>query len=350
LQAPAKAFAFACASPSRIAKVSVTLPPPLRAAIAGIAADVPGAEIARRAAAISSAYRAGHSSELAVACQADIAAYLVARMPATFAATSAALSASCELLPSFAPSSLLDLCAGPGTASFAALDLWPRLAELTLVDANGAFLDVARRLGSAAGLSALACATTLPSTLRVTLDRLAGADLVVISYALVELPEADIADLVLEMWRLSRALLVFVEPGTPEGVRRMLKARELLVTSGANVIAPCPHRAPCPMQAPAWCHFSERLPRLRDHLRAKAARLPFEDEPYIYLAVARMPGELPPRARIVSRPRLSKAAISCLVCTADGRLDDLVAARRDKRSYARLRRLDWGGAVFDEMA
>jgi ribosomal protein RSM22 (predicted rRNA methylase) len=330
--------------------MSVPLPPPLRAAIADIAAAVPGAEIARRTAAMSSAYRAGHSSELAVACQADIAAYLVVRMPATFAATSAALRASRELLPSFAPSSLLDLCAGPGTASFAALDLWPRLAELTLVDANAAFLDAARRLGAAAGPRTLASATILTSTLRAALDRLPNADLVVMSYALVELPEADIADLVLDMWRLSRALLVLVEPGTPEGVRRMLKARELLVASGANVIAPCPHRAPCPMLAPAWCHFSERLPRLRDHLRAKAARLPFEDEPYTYLAVARMPGELSPRARMVSRPRPGKAAISCLVCTADGRLDDLVAARRDKRAHARLRRKDWGDAVFDETA
>jgi ribosomal protein RSM22 (predicted rRNA methylase) len=177
-----------------------------------------------------------------------------------------------------------------------------------------------------------------------------SADIVTMSYALVELPEAGIAELARCMWKLAQALLVFVEPGTPQGFRRILLVRETLIAAGANVIAPCPHRAPCPMRAPAWCHFSDRLPRLRDHLRAKAARVPYEDERYIYLAVAGMPVERAPQARIVSRPRLTKAEARCLVCAADGRLQDLAAPRRDRKAYARLRRMDWGEAVLDDRA
>jgi ribosomal protein RSM22 (predicted rRNA methylase) len=328
--------------------VSSLFPAPLRAAIAGIAAEVPGAELARRAAAISAAYRAGRSSRVAVASHADVAAYLVTRMPATFAASSAALSAARELLPSFAPSSLLDLCAGPGTAGFAAHALWPRLTEFTLVDASGAFLEGARRLNVAVGMTALGGPKMVLAPLRSALDQLASADIVAMSYALVELPEGEIAALARGMWKLARALLVFVEPGTPEGFRRILLAREALIAAGANIIAPCPHRAPCPMQGPAWCHFSERLPRLRDHLRAKAARLPYEDEPYTYLALGRMRAEWTPSARLVSRLRLTKAEASCRVCAADGALMDVATPRRDRQAYARLRRLDWGDALLGD--
>lgn len=90
----------------------------------------------------------------------------------------------------------------------------------------------------------------------------------------------------------------------------------------------------------AACHFSERLPRLRDHMIAKAARVPFEDEKFAYLAVSRQPIPRPePAARIVGPPKRSKAGRSARVCS-DGTLCTLEVERRDAR-YKRVAKTRW---------
>ena len=103
--------------------MSLPLPAALREACEAFARGLPAGEIAMHAAAMSESYRAGRTSHDAVKTRADVAAYLIARLPATYAAVGAALRATSELVPSLAPTSLIDLCAGPGTASLAALAL-----------------------------------------------------------------------------------------------------------------------------------------------------------------------------------------------------------------------------------
>ncbi|SEE87719.1 Ribosomal protein RSM22 (predicted rRNA methylase) [Rhizobiales bacterium GAS191] len=328
--------------------MSFPLPSALKLAIEDFATGLSRADIAQRAAAISQAYRGGHASQRAISSAPDVAAYLLARLPATYAATSAALSAVRELMPDFQPSSLLDLCAGPGTASFASLGLWPSLSGLTLVDANRLFLDTARHLGRDSGLGALAEAKLVHGRLAEAQHLLPQADLVLMSYALVELQEREIAAAARRLWSLADGLLVFVEPGTPEGFRRIILCRDALIEAGARLVAPCPHAMACPIVAPQWCHFGERLPRSRDHRLVKEASLPFEDEPYAYLAFSRRPLEIRPIARIISRVRVSKVEASCRICAEDGHLADHVAPRRDRDVYASLRRATWGDALFAE--
>ncbi|MFI5016095.1 MAG: small ribosomal subunit Rsm22 family protein [Hyphomicrobiales bacterium] len=328
--------------------MSHPLPAALKTAIEDFASGQVRAAIARRAAQISEQYRSGGASRQAITSPADVAAYLLARMPATFAAVSAALDAARRHMPSFEPASLLDLCAGPGTASFAALALWPKLGALTLIDVNPLLLDAARRLGEAGAMPMRGKARLICSELGSAFGRLPRADLVVMSYALVELPESEIAELARRIRSLAAGLALFVEPGTPEGFRRILLCRDALIEAQANIIAPCPHSLACPMQPPQWCHFSERLPRSRDHRLVKGASLPFEDEPYCYLAVGRQPAEIGAEARIVSRVRVSKVEASCRVCAADGRLADRTVPRREREAYAGMRRAAWGDAVVGE--
>lgn len=326
--------------------MSFPLPAPLAAAIETMTVGRTHAEIVERLASISAHYREGRASKVAIASPADVAAYLSARMPATYAAVCAALNATRELMCSFSPASLIDLCAGPGTASFAALSLWPEIPALTLVDANPFFLDAARSLSEACGFTAMREAKLIRSTVLSAAGELPSADLVVMSYALVELPLNEIAELARRAWSLSNGVLLFVEPGTPEGFRRILLCRDALIAKGAHLVAPCPHLAACPMQPPAWCHFSERLARSRQHRLAKAAQVNYEDEPYIYLAFARTTATLHPRGRIVSRVRVSKADVRFSVCGKDGRLVGEVVSRRDRAAYAKFRRGAWGDALL----
>ncbi|MDB5633221.1 MAG: SAM-dependent methyltransferase, partial [Tardiphaga sp.] len=81
---------------------------------------------AARSAVISQTYRSGGGST-AIRTEADALAYALARMPATYAAVTASLNALQEVRPDFAPTSLLDCGAGPGTASWACAEAFASL-------------------------------------------------------------------------------------------------------------------------------------------------------------------------------------------------------------------------------
>jgi ribosomal protein RSM22 (predicted rRNA methylase) len=319
--------------------MNVSLPSELAAAIAQRLEGVSRKELAARAEAFSNAYRSGGTSR-GIADELDVLAYLVARLPATYAAVTAAFEAVRETLPSFAPASLLDVGAGPGAASWAAAQLWPSLKTITMLDHNPRFLEVARALwwGPAANIVAgdLAYAAKQPK-----------ADLVVASYVLAELPEDRAANVACGLWAATVNTLVIVEPGTPAGFARIRAAREALTGEGAHVAAPCTHSKPCPVRSPDWCHFSQRLPRSRDHMQAKDANVPFEDERFSYIAVTREP--LPPtnRARIVRQPEETKAGIGFPLCDDRG-LHTANVNRRDKAIFNLLRKARWGDVIVSE--
>jgi ribosomal protein RSM22 (predicted rRNA methylase) len=319
----------------------VDLPGEIRAAIDARLEGVSRNALAGRSQAISEAYRAGRRSAGVIRDGADVAAYLAARMPATYAAVAAALHETAQILPDFAPPSLLDLGCGPGTASFAAVAQWPSIGAATLVDANAAFLDAAKAL--AAVLPALREARFVEADI----GRWRGdqASLVLVAYALVELAEPHVPDLIQKLWEGCSGLLVLVEPGTGEGFRRLRIARDQLLRQGARVVAPCPHERACPIVAPDWCHFSQRLARTRDHMLVKGVSLPFEDEKFSYLAVVRWPVDGRPHARVLRASHVSKLGWTARLCT-EGAAVDAVVSRRDPR-FGRLRKLDWGDAVFD---
>jgi len=181
---------------------------------------------------------------------------------------------------------------------------------------------------------------------RALLARSEPADLVVASYMIGELGEAERTELAELVWSKTRDALLIVEPGTPAATARILALRRQLIAAGAHVVAPCPHDETCPLSAPDWCHFTQRLPRSRAHMQAKGAELPFEDEKFSYVALTRAPLTLRP-ARVLAQPIVGKAEISAKLCTAEG----LVIARiphRIKADYARARRWRWGDAVMDE--
>ncbi|MCC7266189.1 MAG: SAM-dependent methyltransferase [Caulobacteraceae bacterium] len=325
--------------------MSADLPPALAAAIAARLEGRGRAALADRARRQSERYRAGGGSAAVVTDETDALAYALARAPATYAACHAAFAALAELAE-LAPASLLDAGAGTGSASWAAAEVWPSLTAATFLDSNPAFLAAASDLGG--GHAALAGAARLRGDLAADAD-LPAADLVVASYALAELPDAQIAATALRLWAAAGAALVIIEPGSPAGWRRILAIRAALIEAGAPIAAPCPHEAACPVEAPDWCHFSQRLARSRDHRRAKAASIPFEDEKFIYLAALRAPA-VRPAARIVGPSHAAKPAITLKLCTAGGVLEHRPYPRRDKAAYAGVRRLGWGDAIFEEPA
>lgn len=314
----------------------MTLPKRFQGAIAAwLAANAPGGR-RRESAALSAIYRAGGSSR-----QVDLASYLMARLPATYAAVSRVMAEAAALRPGFAPLSLLDAGSGPGTASWAATAVWPSLASVSFLDNAPEFLNLARDL-ALNGPEPLRDAEAIQGAIEA-LPGHATADLVVAAYALAELPLGQVAAVAKGLWQASRAMLVIVEPGTPAGFARIRAAREALLETGAVPVAPCTHAMACPVSGDDWCHFSVRLARSRAHMHAKGASVPFEDERYAYLVLSResAPSGL---ARIIAPPVQEKPGVSFRVCHS-GRIEERHVARREKALYKLARKLDWGDLI-----
>jgi ribosomal protein RSM22 (predicted rRNA methylase) len=319
------------------------LPAELKAALDARLQGLSRSDAAERAALISRTYRDGGGSG-AIRSEADALAYALARMPATYAAVIASLNALAEITPDFAPQNLLDVGAGPGTASWAAAEAFSSLQSFTLLDANDALRALGHDLGS--GSTRLRGMTYQRGEARAALADAEPADLVVASYMIGETSEAEQCALTELMWTKTRDTLLIVEPGTPAGYARIIAARAQLIAAGAHVAAPCPHDGKCPLTAPDWCHFTQRLPRLRAHKQIKGAELPFEDEKFSYVALTRAPAARHP-ARVLAQPVVSKVEVSAKLCTPDGVII-ATAPRRAKADYARARRWRWGDAVMEE--
>jgi ribosomal protein RSM22 (predicted rRNA methylase) len=174
------------------------------------------------------------------------------------------------------------------------------------------------------------------------LSKRAPADLVLASYALTELAPAALAEALEKLWTQTTEMLVVVEPGTPEGFRRILQIRAWLIAHAGHIAAPCTHAEGCPLAtAERWCHFSQRLPRRRDHLLVKSASVNYEDEKFSYLAVSKTPLRNDAARRILSTPRVDKNAVRLTLCAPD-KVEECVIERSDKEAYKKARHYDWG--------
>ena len=322
---------------------SPDLPAELKAALDGKLRGFSRSDAAGRAASISKTYRDGGGSA-AIRSEADALAYALARMPATYAAVTASLNAFVEIRPDFAPKTLLDVGAGPGTATWAAGEAFPSLQDFTLLDANDALRALA--LGLVTDSFRLRDVNYERGEARATLKKADTSDLVVASYMIGEISDAEQRALAELMWEKTRDTLLVVEPGTPAGYARIIALRDRLITVGAHVAAPCPHDGKCPLQMPDWCHFTQRLQRSRAHKQVKGAELPFEDEKFAYVALTRVPVETRP-ARVLAQPAVTKIEITAKLCTPTGLVVTKVP-RRAKADYASARRWRWGDAVMAE--
>jgi ribosomal protein RSM22 (predicted rRNA methylase) len=322
---------------------SPDLPAELKAALDSRLRGVSRNDAAGRSASISKTYRDGGGSS-GIRSEADALAYALARMPATYAAVTASLNALTEIRPEFAPGSLLDVGAGPGTATWAAAETFASLQKFALLDANDTLRTLA--LGLAADSFRLRNVSYERGEARAALAKADAADLVVASYMIGEINDSERRALAELMWEKTRDTLLVVEPGTPAGYARIIALREQLIAKGAHVAAPCPHDGTCPLVEPDWCHFSQRLQRSRAHKQVKGAELPFEDERFAYVALTRVAISSRP-SRVLAQPTVSKVEITAKLCTPEGVALTKVP-RRAKADYASARRWRWGDAVTEQ--
>jgi ribosomal protein RSM22 (predicted rRNA methylase) len=312
----------------------VQLPPHIRERIERLSENVPLAELRRSAEKLTSTYKDG---DFAAAFDSPAArlAYLHVRLPATFAACSAALAYCAEALPGFAPQSLLDLGSGPGSAILAAQQQFPSLKQTVAIERDAELSRLSSELldGSV---------SLQRSDLRAAL--FPRSDLVIASYCLGEIASAQRTLLIDRAWQATSSLLLMIEPGTPEGYARILSVRNHLLAAGAQIVAPCPHAQQCPIQGTTdWCHFAARVERTSLHRQIKSGSLGHEDEKFSYVAFARDSAQLP-ESRIVRHPQQHRGHVKLQLCVDGERIRDAVITRSQKAEYRAARRARWGDA------
>jgi len=321
---------------------SMRLPENLLAAIESEVEKAGRATLARASLQLTQHYKAANSSGPIMKSAAHRSAYLAVRLPATYAAGCAVFCEMRRLAPEAEVASLLDLGAGPGTALWAAAEIFPGLRQATLVESDDAWLELGKRFAGHSPHPVVGHAQWIRHDLRAEL-LCPPHDLVVLSYSLGELAPAAADALLGQAWSRATKFLAIIEPGTMRGFAVINRARSALIASGAEILAPCPHRDACPMAtAGDWCHFSQRLQRTSLHRQLKSGALGYEDEKFSYVVSSR---QSHPHAasRIVRHPQKRRGHIQLTLCTPRG-LEARTVSRSQGDDYKQARQAEWGGA------
>lgn len=311
------------------------LPSELLQAVETELQSVPRPLLAAAAKEISAKYRnqEEHKPAPLLTTKAHHLAYLAVRLPATFAAVMAVLEATVKQMPDFAPNSLADLGAGPGTAAFACLETFPTLKRVSLYESDPQWIAIGKALFKKISPAWSQADISKPFALP-------PHDLTLLSYSLGELTEQAAETLVSSVWKATEQLLILIEPGTPRGFSYIRRAREHLLAEGAFLVAPCPHLFPCPMQKPDWCHFATRLPRSEMHLLIKEVERGFEDEKFSYIVASKTQVSLP-YARVLRHPEHHGGHTRLVLCTPEG-IKQETFSRKHKTCFKEIKKTKWG--------
>jgi ribosomal protein RSM22 (predicted rRNA methylase) len=310
------------------------LPLRLQDAIEEQVSKIKVGQLKRAAADLSKRYRNRKPDQL-VSTDEDRLAYAAVRMPATFAAARAVFAEIHRLAPDMSVKSLLDLGAGPGTAAWAAVDVFEDLSQITLVERDSGMIRLGKTL--AGEHEVLRSAGWQISNLE-DLTELPAHDLIVCSYSLGEIGGA--AGILRIAWRATEHAIAIIEPGTMKGFELIREMRNQLINAGGQIIAPCPHQQACPMQGADWCHFSQRFDRSSLHRLIKSGALSYEDEKYSYIAASKSSVN-PVKARVIRHPLRHSGHTRIRLCTTE-QLQNIIVTRRDKVIWKRARKVGWG--------
>jgi ribosomal protein RSM22 (predicted rRNA methylase) len=282
--------------------------------------------------------------EALILTEAERCAYVVSRMPATYAVVLEVLRELERRHPQAEIRSLLDLGAGPGTAMWAAAEAFPSLQEINLIERDSQLIALGKRLALQGEMPAFHTAQWQVRNME-QFSPAVQHDLVVLSYSVGELPEASIAEVIEKSWQATSQYLVVIEPGTPAGFERIRTIRNQLIGLNAFMVAPCPHMDVCPMTDGNWCHFSERIERSSLHRRIKLGALGYEDEKFSYVIFSKTQVSLP-EARILRHPQKRSGHVILSLCTKAEGLKQQTVSKRTPELYKLARKLDWGDSCM----
>jgi ribosomal protein RSM22 (predicted rRNA methylase) len=295
---------------------------------------IPLATLAKHFQNYSAGYREGKETRRSLPSEIGKICYLATRFPATFGAVSFVLREAKRKLGHFR--SLLDLGSGPGTTLLAAIEEGYLFEKAVLVEENKDFITMGKKWTPP--FAEWRCADFLEQ------ETFPSSELTVFAYSFGEVDEKRQKNVLKTAWNACQKALIIVEPGTPRAYKRLMAARDYLVSLGGHIAAPCPHNKVCPMMQQSledWCHFSVRIERSSLHRRVKGGDLGYEDEKFCYLVVAKQTISSEPR--VIKTPKKNHGHIVIKICTDDGLIEKTIS-KKDGSLFKMAKKLEWGEA------
>jgi ribosomal protein RSM22 (predicted rRNA methylase) len=302
-------------------------------------------------------------------------AYVAHRVPGIYSCNFRVLSEIKRRFPKFEPVNLMDFGTGPGTAIWAAKQIWPSITSIKGVEASEDMIEINQQMLSDLDVDMKMTRFILQG--EATRDK---SHLVIASYSLSELQDDISRESILRtLWGHVRpkGMLVLIEPGTPIGFRIIRNARTMIQDLiGGNekenpyIVSPCTHAFRCPLGGadnPSWCHFIQRVERLPQQLEVKRkdkAWKNFENEKFSYIIFSKgkMNDALQLQensvndkpisqwARLVRQPLKKGGHVILDSCGGDGEAKrHIVAKSNGKILYTSARKSRWGDVYNIEL-
>lgn len=292
----------------------------------------------------------------------DVLGYLALRTPATYAQLYGAMYHITEVIPSWKPISILDIGSGPGTAVWAASNIWPSINNITCLEKNSNFSKIGKKIlqSSLPKSVNLDWRTVDLSVSKPTLNT--KFDLVTIGSVLNEMVGKQRNDILEFAYNHCQGLLLVVEPGTPYGFKAVKQASTLLHSHKGTLIAPYIDNS-LVLSDQEQIGFAQRIIRPEFHRRIRQIQrklnnpdgkrvLPasdWEKAKYSYVAMSTLPSEISPYARLIAKPKKSKLYIELKILTKNG-VETQRVLRRDKSNYKFAKKLKWGDLLMPNYA
>lgn len=264
----------------------------------------------------------------------DAVAYAVSRMPATYGAVYSALEHSLEMMPNERITSLLDVGAGTGTATWAVNELLDVESNICVENE-----DYMLNLGKILMKNVIDNVQWIKKNI-ITDNIEQKADLVISSYVLNEIKTENRNQILEKLWNSARKLLLIIEPGTPEGYNQIKEIRDYFIKKGANIVAPCAHEKECKISKDDWCAFSCRVSRTKVHKMLKEGDAPYEDEKFSYIAISKTKTEKV--NRILRHPKIENGRITLKLCTTEGNIEEKTITKKEKEKFKIAKKLNNG--------
>ncbi len=315
------------------------IPQELKDAITKEMNEIQTTEIIQEAQKISQKYRANDGKgKRFITRKSEAIAYAISRMPATYCAVYSAVKSTLKNYDKKI-NTVLDIGAGTGTATWAVADLL-NTNQITCLEREKEMLKLGEKLMQE---NSFLQKVKWKEFDLVNDDLTEKADFVVVSYVINELKEEDRKIVLSKLWNAVNQILLIIEPGTPEGFKHILEARDILLTGGAYIVAPCSHNKKCPIKDDDWCSFYVRVARSGIQRQAKKGELGYEDEKFSYIAFSKTPiNNYKPR--ILRHPQINQGYVKVKLCAED-QIEEKVFSKKDGELYKMIRKLDAGNTI-----
>ena len=283
---------------------------------------------------------APEKTPLLVKTDAEHMAYLLTRMPATYAVATQIFNELYNMDYPTPLESLLDLGTGTGSILWAAME--NNITEVIAVDHDQKMIELAKKLASYNNNAFWGNVTWQLSYLMNKMDA-EPKDIVTLSYVLIEQNDAIRNEILEQSWSLAKQVIIIIEPGTRKGYESCLSARDFFIKKGGFIAAPCSHHGVCPIKGNDWCHFSKRIDRSFWQKSFKQGVLGYEDEAYSYLIVTKIP--VSRNGNKVLKPPLKKSGHIIFELCAPNNIKEAIVTKKQGNLFKLAKKAKWGQTI-----